>query len=180
MRVCPKCETEHNNKGLYCSRSCANSRTFTKESKEKKSLANKKFYESLDDSNKESIKEKLLQHSLANQGKLFSNLLEADFEKLTYQSKRKRVIVEQEFKCKCCSLDKWLDQPIVLELEHIDGNHQNNERHNLVALCPNCHSMSWSWRGRKNNSLKELRLQRQKEYLEKLKPPLAHGEQVGL
>lgn len=180
MKVCPKCETEHNNKGLYCSKKCANSRSFSEASKAKKSLANKKFYESLDANKKIEIEEKLLKHSLANQGKLFKKLLESDFDGLTYQSKRKRVIIEQEFKCKCCSLDKWLDQPIVFELEHIDGNRKNNERHNLVALCPNCHSLSWSWRGRKNNALKELRLQRQKEYLEKLKPPLAHGEQVGL
>ena len=170
MRVCPKCESQHNNKGLYCSRSCANSRTFSKESKEKKSLANKKFYESLDNSKKDSIKEKLLEHSLTNQGKLFANLLKEEFDKLTYQSKRKRVIIEQEFKCKCCSLDTWLNRPITFELEHIDGNNKNNERHNLCALCPNCHSLSWSWRGRKNQSLKELRLKRQKEYFKKLNP----------
>ena len=170
LKVCPKCNTEHNKPGLYCSRSCANSRSFSEEAKAKKALANKKFYNSLDDSKKEVIKQKLLERSLENQGKLFQNLLVLEFDSLTYQSKRKRVIIEQEFKCKCCSLDTWMDQPIALELEHIDGNHNNNERHNLAALCPNCHSLSWSWRGRKNNSLKDLRLQRQKEYFKKLNP----------
>lgn len=45
MKICPKCNTEHNKNGTYCSRSCANSRTWTEEDKQKKSEANKKFLE---------------------------------------------------------------------------------------------------------------------------------------
>jgi hypothetical protein len=44
MKKCIKCNSEHNGtfgSGKYCSRSCANSRTFSEESKKKKSLANK-------------------------------------------------------------------------------------------------------------------------------------------
>lgn len=44
MKKCIKCNKEHNGdfgSGKYCSRSCANSRTFSEESKKKKSLANK-------------------------------------------------------------------------------------------------------------------------------------------
>ena len=48
-------------------------------------------------------------------------------------------------------------EPIPLEIEHKDGNHQNNVRDNLEALCPNCHSLTDTWRGRnktKDNSNK--------------------------
>ncbi|MDP3981680.1 MAG: HNH endonuclease [Chlamydiota bacterium] len=31
--------------------------------------------------------------------------------------------------------------PSVLEVAHIDGNRNNNEKNNLVILCPNCHKM---------------------------------------
>jgi 5-methylcytosine-specific restriction endonuclease McrA len=31
--------------------------------------------------------------------------------------------------------------PAVLEVAHIDGNRQNNDKANLVILCPNCHKM---------------------------------------
>ena len=45
MKKCPKCNTEHDKSGKYCSRSCANSRVFSEESKLKKSLSQKKFLE---------------------------------------------------------------------------------------------------------------------------------------
>ena len=41
MKYCPKCNAIHNKPGLFCCRKCANSRTFSKETIEKKSLANK-------------------------------------------------------------------------------------------------------------------------------------------
>lgn len=47
----------------------------------------------------------------------------------------------KEYKCERCGLSTWLDQPIPLELHHIDGNHYNNDFNNLKLLCPNCHAM---------------------------------------
>ena len=61
---------------------------------------------------------------------------------MSFERLRKRVILEQKNKCKCCGIDKWNNEPITLELEHIDGNHHNNERNNLKAICPNCHSQT--------------------------------------
>lgn len=43
-------------------------------------------------------------------------------------------------KCENCGLEKWLDQPINLEVHHIDGDRSNNSLENLQLLCPNCHS----------------------------------------
>ena len=45
MKICPKCQIEHEKQGTYCSRKCANSRSFTVEARQKKSVANKKHYE---------------------------------------------------------------------------------------------------------------------------------------
>lgn len=36
---------------------------------------------------------------------------------------------------------------IPLEVEHIDGNYQNNEEDNLILLCPNCHSLTSTYKG---------------------------------
>ena len=79
--------------------------------------------------------------------------MNCDFNSLGVDTKRKRIILEQENKCDRCKLSEWLGEEITLELEHIDGNHHNNERNNLKALCPNCHSLTPTWRGRnkKNN-----------------------------
>lgn len=46
----------------------------------------------------------------------------------------------KEQKCESCGLDTWLGEPIVLELDHKDSNHSNNELGNLQILCSNCHA----------------------------------------
>lgn len=36
---------------------------------------------------------------------------------------------------------------IPLEVEHIDGNYKNNNEENLTLLCPNCHSLTSTYKG---------------------------------
>ena len=36
----------------------------------------------------------------------------------------------------------WAGVPITLQVDHIDGDHYNNELANLRFLCPNCHSQT--------------------------------------
>ena len=48
--------------------------------------------------------------------------------------------------CQSCGLDKWMNQPIKLELHHMDGCRANNEEANLQLLCPNCHSYTNNYR----------------------------------
>ena len=43
MKYCPKCNNIHSKPGVFCSRQCANSRNFSKETIEKKSIANKSW-----------------------------------------------------------------------------------------------------------------------------------------
>lgn len=57
--------------------------------------------------------------------------------------------------CECCGITEWLDQPINLQIHHIDGDHYNNELNNLQLLCPNCHSYTDNYCG-KNNSGKKV------------------------
>ena len=45
MKICPKCNAPHEKLGTFCSRSCANSRTWTEEDKKKKSVSVKKFFD---------------------------------------------------------------------------------------------------------------------------------------
>ena len=47
----------------------------------------------------------------------------------------------KEAKCEICGLKEWLGNPIPLELDHIDGNHYNNELNNIRIICPNCHAL---------------------------------------
>jgi len=54
-----------------------------------------------------------------------------------------------EYKCNCCGLDSWRGEEISLELDHIDGDHWNNRRNNIQFLCPNCHSLTENYKGKK-------------------------------
>lgn len=54
-----------------------------------------------------------------------------------------------EHRCSRCSLETWLDGPIPLELEHINGDHSDNRLSNLHLLCPNCHALTDTYRGKK-------------------------------
>lgn len=64
---------------------------------------------------------------------------------------KKKMIRDRGHQCEQCKNDKWLGEPITLELEHIDGNHTNNLDTNLSLLCPNCHSYTKTWRRKKSS-----------------------------
>ena len=51
-------------------------------------------------------------------------------------------------KCWTCGITEWNDKPIVMELEHIDGNSENNNLKNLSLICPNCHSQTDTYKGK--------------------------------
>lgn len=63
---------------------------------------------------------------------------------------RRRLLSEGVFEHKCyrCGLTEWLDVKIPLELEHVDGDNENNELSNLTLLCPNCHALTPTYRGK--------------------------------
>jgi len=63
---------------------------------------------------------------------------------------KKRLISEGVFSKECsnCHLSKWLDQDIPLELDHINGDHQDNSLDNIRLLCPNCHALTDTYRGK--------------------------------
>lgn len=45
----------------------------------------------------------------------------------------------------CGSGPTWQDKPLTLQLDHIDGDCENNALENLRFLCPNCHTQTPTW-----------------------------------
>lgn len=55
----------------------------------------------------------------------------------------------------CKTTNRWMDAPLVLHVDHIDGDSSNNDIENLRFLCPNCHSQTASY-CRKRSSPRRL------------------------
>lgn len=53
---------------------------------------------------------------------------------------------------------------IPLEIDHINSNYKNNEEDNLILLCPNCHSLTETYKGA---NLNRGRKSRKKYYINK-------------
>jgi hypothetical protein len=60
---------------------------------------------------------------------------------------RRRLIAAalKEGRCEMCGRSDWMDQPIRLELDHVNGDRRDNRLQNLRILCPNCHSITETW-----------------------------------
>ena len=162
MKICPKCNSEHEKEGKYCCRSCANSRVFSEESKEKKRKANVEFYNSMSkeeqlEYNKKRIEsydfpaaQKMVQEK--NRQRAWSK----PYEEMSHDSLRKRLLFERNYTCEDCGTGNvYNGKPLSLELDHVDGNNRNNRIENLRILCPNCHSQTPTHRA-KNIRYKRL------------------------
>ena len=66
---------------------------------------------------------------------------------------RKHVIHRNgKYACEWCGISQWNEKEIVLEIDHIDGDASNASEENLRVLCPNCHSMTPTFRARNGTS----------------------------
>lgn len=69
-----------------------------------------------------------------------------------YQTNKLRIRLIKEglkmHRCECCGIENWMNKPISLELDHIDGNRTNHILENLRILCPNCHSQTSTYRAK--------------------------------
>src|SRR5262249_19062621 len=76
------------------------------------------------------------------------------------QSTTRRQYDEERSKAglpQCCDNEKcmfhtqplvWNDKPLILQLDHVNGNSSDDRLENLQLLCPNCHSRQESTGGR--------------------------------
>jgi hypothetical protein len=61
---------------------------------------------------------------------------------------RDYLLTESGYKCSECGwgeLNKFTNK-VPLEIDHIDGDAKNNLRDNLKVVCPNCHSLTETFR----------------------------------
>jgi hypothetical protein len=66
-------------------------------------------------------------------------------------SRLKAYLLEQgtlKATCSDCGGESWRGRPIPLELDHRNGDHRDNQLENLRLLCPNCHALTPTYRGK--------------------------------
>lgn len=121
MNKCKKCGKEFEpQKGLksYCSMSCRNSRTWNEEDKKKKRESAKKsdlVKKSIEKAHKVNLDPELMV-SIAKKRKetVKSKIMEADFDSLSFERLRKRIIYEQHETCNHCKNSEWMGHAIPL------------------------------------------------------------------
>lgn len=67
----------------------------------------------------------------------------------------KHKIIKYECK-KCNNKGFWNNEPITLQLEHVNGNNRDHRLENLMFLCPNCHSQTKTYGSKNRKDKKEI------------------------
>ena len=79
-----------------------------------------------------------------------NDMLKADSNVQSFKLKKR--LFEEGLKSPKCELCGWrqrtLDGRVPVELDHINGDNRDNRLCNLRILCPNCHSLQPTHRGR--------------------------------
>jgi hypothetical protein len=78
---------------------------------------------------------------------------------------RKYLIKTHGSKCMECGWDKInpTSGKVPIELEHIDGNSENNQLDNVKLLCPNCHSLTPTYKGLNRGKGRHKRMERYRD-----------------
>ena len=75
-----------------------------------------------------------------------------------------------EYKCSKCGCDgHWQDGIIKLEVHHKDGDNHNNERDNVIYLCPNCHALTENFRGKNKIENQKTEIVTEEDFVNALK-----------
>lgn len=166
--ICVNCGLPHSyerRKNKFCSRTCSatfnNSLRGNKDPDTGKYLGYSLIFKCLNCGDQKSIGKN-------SKGKYCNSSCQQEFqtsEKIengTASSKtlKRHLIKTLGYKCSSCNLSEWLGKPITLELEHIDGNSENNQQENLTLLCPNCHSQTDTYKAKNKGNGRHSRMKR--------------------
>lgn len=145
-KKCKECnKILENTKNIFCDKSCAathNNKIPKRKRKEKTCLNCGKIINKYANSfcnihcyNEYGFKEKTLKKYY--RGEINSN-----------NTLRKILIYLFGEKCSICPCTNiWMEKPLTLQVDHIDGNSDNNLPNNLRLLCPNCHTQTSTYCG---------------------------------
>ena len=152
MKSCPKCNTQHDKPGIFCSRKCANSRTWTDEAKQAKSIALKKYiatHPEWTQQSKDGIADRVAKQKETVRAKRITKFNNGAI--VSREAIKKLLINTHGEQCSICNMSAvWQGQFLSLQVDHINGVNNDNRPENLRLVCPNCHSQTETFAGKKH------------------------------
>lgn len=150
LPFCKTCSTEIPNNRIFCSSSC--SATYNNKAVPKR----KKIVKWCQNCGVE-VREKFCNATCQAQyhRKITDSLVENG--QATNSNQVKRYLLSKiGNKCQVCDITTWNSKPILMELDHINGNPYNNNLENCRLICPNCHSQTATYKAKnKGNGRRE-------------------------
>ena len=128
-------------KTKFCSRSCAATHNNTK----------RKANKSCEGCNQPMTGRGSYCSLLCHQETIYRKITKPKIERGEISERRvlkKYLVKEWGWVCRCCEETQWLNQPIPLEVDHIDGDPSNDLPENLRLICPNCHALQPTSKGK--------------------------------
>jgi hypothetical protein len=153
MNVCLKCNREVGKRNKFCSSSCAasyNNKLRILKPKKHCKFCNKEL----------SLRIKKFCDNKCQHLHSFDNKILPDYRQGILKQRgilRKILNIERGHICSVCGITEWNGKNIVLEVDHIDGNADNNMPSNLRLICPNCHSQTETYKGANRGNGRTLR-----------------------
>lgn len=152
MNYCLTCNAETTNP-KYCNRSCAaksNNKGVRRNGKPPKPC--KRCGEPLNRNSEQYCSTKCFQDS-----QLDKRIESGSFSSTTAKT---WLIKEYGSTCSVCGLGEWMGQKMPIEIDHIDGNSENNGLTNLRLICPNCHAQTPTYKARNTGNGRHYRRER--------------------
>ena len=84
-------------------------------------------------------------------------------KKVTNDTFKSYLINKNGHKCQICSFSEWGDKPILLILDHVNGNSDDCSLENLRLICSNCDTLTPTYKGRNKGNGRFSRRQRYQE-----------------
>lgn len=72
----------------------------------------------------------------------------SEYNSMTHIKKKLIKYYDWKYECSKCKLSEWMGQLIPIEVDHINGIHTDNRIENLRFLCPNCHALTDTYKGK--------------------------------
>jgi Zn finger protein HypA/HybF involved in hydrogenase expression len=104
----------------------------------------------------------------SNFGRKFNRKKKIPLEKILVKnsnysrSSLKRRIIKNDllkYECSLClNSGVWNNQPLTLQLDHINGINNDHRLENLRFLCPNCHSQTSNFAGKNSKQIKKINI----------------------